>query len=80
MIDLNVSSWPEPDLGGRWKSGIELVIEVAQPLVVVLISTLVVGKSGVSPPTVEQEAEEERHDEASVKTVSMGVEDTVSLE
>lgn len=79
-MDLNVSSWSEPDFGWRWKPCIELVVEVAQPLVVVLVPALVVGEGSVSPPSVQQEAEEERIDEAGIKAVSMSVEDTVSLE
>lgn len=34
----------------------------------------------MSPPSVEQEAEEERHDESGVKAVSVGIKDAVSLE
>lgn len=34
----------------------------------------------MSPPSVEEEAEEERHDEAGVKAVSVNVKDTVSFE
>lgn len=73
------SSRPEPDLGGRRKSGIELIVEGAEPLIIVLIPALVVGVGSVSPPPVEQEAEEEGHDEAGVKTMRVGVEDAVSL-
>jgi hypothetical protein len=34
----------------------------------------------VSPPSVEQEAEEEGHDESGVKTMGVRVKDAVSLE
>lgn len=34
----------------------------------------------MSPPSVEQEAEEEGHDEAGVKAMRVGIEDAVSLE
>jgi hypothetical protein len=34
----------------------------------------------MSPPSVKKEAEEERHDEASVEAMGMNVENTVSLE
>ena len=74
------SSWPEPNLGGRRKSGVELIVKVSNPFVVVLVSALVEGVSSVSPPSVEEEAEEERHDESGVKAVSVGIKDAVSLE
>ena len=80
MIDLNVSSWPEPNLGGRREASIKLIVEIADPFIVVLILSLVVGVGGMSPPSVKKEAEEERHDEAGVKAVSVNVKDTVSFE
>ena len=81
IIDLLLgSSWPEPNLGGRRKSCIELVVEVSNPLIVVLVFALVERVSGVSPPSVKEEAEEERHDESGVKAVGVGIKDAVSLE
>ena len=77
--DLNVSSWSEPDLGGRDEAGVELVVEVADVLIVVLIPDLVEGVSGVTPPPVEQEGEEEGNDDSRVKAVGVYVKDSVSL-
>jgi hypothetical protein len=79
LIDLNVSSRPEPDLGWRRKPCIQFIVEIAEPLIVVLVPALVVGVGSVSPPSVQQEAEEEGHDEASVKTMGMRVENSVTL-
>jgi hypothetical protein len=75
-----VSSWSEPDLGRRRKSCVKFIIEVAKPLVVVLVPALVVSVGGVSPPSVEEEAEEEWHDESGVKAVGMSVKHPVSFE
>lgn len=79
LIDLNVSSWSEPDFGWWGKSGIELIVEVAEPFIIILVSALVVGVGGVPPPPVEEEGEEEGHDEPGVKTMSVSVEDAVTL-
>jgi hypothetical protein len=79
-MDLNGSSWSEPDLGGRWEASVQFVIEVSDKFIVVLIPSLVVGVGGVSPPPVEEEAEEERHDESGVEAVRMRIENTISFE
>jgi hypothetical protein len=78
--DLNVSSRSKPDLGGWNKAGVELVVEIANVLVVVLVSDLVERVGGVTPPSVEQEGEEEGDDYSGVKAVGVDVKDSVSLE
>ena len=75
-----VSSWSEPDFGGRWKAGVEFVVKVADPFVIVLVPHFVPGVGGMSPPAVEEEGKEEGIDGSGVKMGSMNVKDTVSLE
>jgi hypothetical protein len=79
LIGFYVSSWSKPQFGGGREPRIELVVEVAEPFVIVFVSSLVVGVGSVSPPSVQEEAEEERIDESGVKTMSVGIEDAVSL-
>ena len=59
---------------------IQLIVEIAKPFIIVLISSFVVGIFGVSPPSIKKEAEEERHDELSVEAMRMRDENAVSLE
>ena len=44
------------------------------------MALLVVAVSGVTPPPVEQEAEEEGEDESGIEVGSMNIEDAVPLE
>lgn len=78
--DLNVSSRSKPDFGGWDKAGVELIVEIANILVIILISDLVEGVSGMTPPSVEQEGEEEGNDYSGVKAVGIDVKDSVSFE
>ena len=74
------SAGPEPDLGDRGHTGVELIIHVTRPFVIILVAHFVVPVGGVTPPSVEQEAEEERECEASVEVRSVDIEDPVPLE
>jgi hypothetical protein len=59
---------------------IQLIVEIAKPFIIVLISSLVVGICGMSPPSIKKEAEEESHDKPSVEAMRMRDENAVSLE
>lgn len=77
---MYLSSWSQPDLGGRDEAGVELIVKVADVLVIVFVSRLVERVGCVSPPAVEQEGEEEGNYKSGVKTVGVDVKDAVSLE
>ena len=74
------SAGPEPKLGGRREAGIELIVEVSNPFIIVLVFHLVPGVSWVSPPPVEQERKEEGNGCSGIEMVSMHVKLAVSLE
>jgi len=48
--------------------------------IVVLVPHLIPGEGGMSPPSVEEEAEEEGENGPSIEVMSMDVEHAVSLE
>lgn len=77
--DLNVSSWSKPDFSGWYKAGIQFIVKIANILVIILISDLVKGISGVAPPSVEKEGKEEGNDDSGVEAVGIDVKDSVSF-
>ena len=73
------STGPEPDLGWGRITSVEFVVEVAQLFIIVLVAHLVPRESRMSPPSVEEEAEEEGIDGSGIKVRSMDIENSVSL-
>jgi hypothetical protein len=64
----------------RGHSAVELVIHVADHLIIILVSGFVETVGGVSPPSVQQASEEEGDDESGVHVGGMHDKQSTPLE
>ena len=74
------STGPEPDLGDWGHTSVQLIIHIVGPFVIILVAHFVVPVGRMTPPPVQQEAEEERERESSVEVGRVNIENSVPLE
>lgn len=80
MINIvGKSTRPEPNLGNRRHTGIQLIIHILWQLVIKLIFRLVHSVRGMSPPSIQETEEEHWIDQSGVKVRCVNVEHTISL-
>lgn len=73
------STWSKEDFGNWGYTSVELIIHVFWEFMVVLVFGSVHTVSGMTPPSVQQENEEQWVNDSGIEVWSMDVEHTISF-
>ena len=74
------SAGSKPDLRDWGHTGVQLIIHIVWPLIIIFMAHFVVTIGRMTPPSIKQEAEEEWEYKSGVKVRSVNIEDPISFE